>query len=133
MGCQILCLDKPRHLFISRPSIRKHNSYICPFWICKFLKFIPHSCTCTILGLKCMCHCVYWHIPHDTCIYTHETLCRAQHIIQKKSLHSYCQNMPLHTLVRAELIFYALCHLTSRSIFTDANVFLSPMFSYSEG
>ena len=39
------------------------------------------------------------------------------------ALHSHLQNMPLHTLVRAELIFYALCILTSRSIFTDADVF----------
>lgn len=42
---------------------------------------------------------------------------------EKESLHSHVQNMPLHILVRAELIFYALCVLTSRSIFTDANVF----------
>ena len=42
---------------------------------------------------------------------------------EKDSLHSHLQNMPLHILVRAELIFYALCTLISRSIFTDANVF----------
>lgn len=49
----------------------------------------------------------------------------AEHNIssEKESLHSHVQNMPLHILVRAELIFYALCVLTSRSIFTDANVF----------
>ena len=55
---------------------------------------------------------------------SHEATHAEQNISSEKdSLQSHLQNMPLHILVRAELIFYALCILTSRSIFTDANVF----------